>query len=105
MDWTKDDLHANLLIWCANADFIELEEENEIIFSQIDPNRYKTLKREFKHDIDYQRVKKIKTAIHDLNYSADEINLLIDDMRELFNSNGHMDSAEQAILIGLKHLL
>ena len=61
MNWTKDDLHAYLLIWCANADFIEFEEEVELILSQIDTKRYKALHREFEKDNDYQRIEKIKT--------------------------------------------
>lgn len=105
MNWTKDDLHAYLLIWCANADFIEFEEEVELILSQIDTKRYKALHREFEKDNDYQRIEKIKTSVHDLNYSADEINLLIDDMKEVFNAHGHMDTAEQSILLGLKRIL
>ena len=40
MNWTKDDLHAYLLIWFANADFIEFEEDVELILSQIDTKRY-----------------------------------------------------------------
>lgn len=104
VSWTKEQFHAYLLIWCANANFIENEEEIDFILSKIDAASFKDLKREFSKDNDIQRINKITAAIDHFNYHKTELKLLIEEMKELFLVDGKMDAMEQNLLLGLKHL-
>lgn len=62
-NWSHEELKAYLLFYCANADYIETEEEIELIKSKVDMNTYKNIHSEFKRDNDYQQIQKIQTTV------------------------------------------
>ena len=104
MNWTKKELQAYILIWCANADYMEDEEEKELILSKVDQNTSDKLHREFNKDNDYQRIEKINAALEALNYSKSGRNEIISEMKEMFEADGTFDSVEQSLLVGLKRI-
>jgi uncharacterized protein (DUF1015 family) len=104
-NWSKEELSAYLLLYCANADYIESKEEIEIIRSKVDKNIYKSIHKEFDNDNDYQSIQKIENTIERLGYSKKEIEKLIAEMKKLFLADGEYDAAESAVFIGLKKIL
>lgn len=103
--WTKQELGAYILLYCANSDYNEDPEEIEIIKSKVDKEHYKTIHQEFEDDNDYQSIQKIEEAIHRLGYSKKEIKTLISEMKALFLSDGNYDQTEKILFLGLKKIL
>ncbi|RMA64478.1 hypothetical protein [Ulvibacter antarcticus] len=104
-NWTRQELSAYLLLYCAHADFIESEKEVELIRSKVDKEHYKSIHEEFEIDNDYQSIQKIEAAIDRLGYNKEQIHDLVEEMKMLFHVDGEYDAAENALFTGLKHLL
>lgn len=101
--WTRDDLRIYLLIYCANADFVETPQELDFIKSKFGNEGFIKMHSEFEKDNDYQSIQKIQAAYQNLSYdSPDE---LIEEVREFFNSDGDFDVLERNLIMGLKHIL
>jgi Holliday junction resolvasome RuvABC DNA-binding subunit len=103
--WTKKELCAYTLLYCANADYSESPEELEMIRSKVDKEQYKSIHQEFENDNDYQGIQKIEAAIDRLGYSKKEINNLISEMKALFLADGDYDETEKIVFVGLKKIL
>ena len=103
--WTKEELAAYVLLYCAHADYVEDPEEIELIRSKVDKAHYKAIHKEFENDNDYQSIQKIEAAIDRLGYSKKEVNTLISEMKALFLSDGHYDETEKMLFLGLKKIL
>ena len=104
-NWTKEELLAYILIWCANADFIEHTDEIDFILSKVNPDTYKRIHKEFHSDNDHQSIGKISTTLKRLEYSDSEKNRVFEDMKEIFMADGKFDSLEQNLDRGLKQIL
>jgi uncharacterized protein YihD (DUF1040 family) len=104
-NWTKEEFRAYILIYCANADFVESEEEKEMIKSKVSAETFKLVHKEFDGDSDFQRIQKIQFTAKELGYSKEEISSLIEELKELFMSDGTFDILEKNLLKGLMHLL
>lgn len=103
--WSKNDLQAYLLLYCANADFLVNEEEIEIIKSKVNSSDYKVISKEFNDDNDYQSIQKIQDAIKRLDLSEHQVDDLISETKALFLADGDFDATEKAMFAGLKKLL
>ncbi|TNE53408.1 MAG: hypothetical protein EP338_12810 [Bacteroidetes bacterium] len=103
-DWTREDLHAYILIWCAHADFNESKEEHRMILAKVGGDHYEKMLEEFEQDNDYQHLEKIRSAMNRFNYSHEESQALVAEMKKLFEADGHFDSLEQSLFLGLKRL-
>ena len=104
-NWTKKTLKTYLLLYCANADFIETDEEKELIHSKINDKKYKKIYEEFNNDNDYQRIQKIQLAVEEHQLSQREIESLIEEIKNLFLTDGKYDQLEENLFLGLKRLL
>ena len=104
-NWTKPEFKAYLLLYCANADFIESTEEKEFIRRQVDEETFDKIHKEFDADNDYQSIQKIMLTAKRYNYSQDQINSLLEDIKKLFFSDGNFGTLERNLLVGLKRLL
>lgn len=103
-NWTDKELKAYLLLYCAHADFNESENEKALIISKVGKDNYQHIHDEIEQDNDYVRIQKIKNSVQQHNYSDEQIERLIVEMKELFKADGE-DVLEQNLLIGLKHVL
>jgi len=103
--WNKQELSAYLLLYCANVNFSETEEEIALIRAKVNSDSYKSIHKEFEKDNDYQSISKIKTAIDRLGYSEGQIDDLIGEVKTLFLSDGNFDQSEKTLFFGLKKLL
>ncbi|MEZ4936087.1 MAG: hypothetical protein R2799_00685 [Crocinitomicaceae bacterium] len=104
-DWTSDELKAYLLLYCTHCHIEETDEDKELIISKVDREIYKKIHKEIDKDNDYQSLEKILNTIKRLGYTENDINGLINDIKELFLSDGNFDTLEQNMLRQLKHLL
>lgn len=102
-NWTKDDLRMYLLIYCANADFVESPKELEYIKTKVSHSNFAKMHAEFEKDNDYQSIQKIQAAYEALNYDSPDS--LIDEAREFFKSDGDFDVLERNLMLSLRHIL
>jgi uncharacterized protein YlbG (UPF0298 family) len=103
--WTKEELKIYMLIYCANANFKESEDEIDFIKSKIESSDFKKIHKEFEKDNDYQSIEKIRAAVDRFGYTKDDTDELIKEMEGLFASDDDFDTLEQNMFLGLKHIL
>jgi hypothetical protein len=104
-EWTKDVLEGYIFIYVANADFHETYEEREMISKKINTATTAQLHREFAKDKDIQSITKIQDAIVRLNYTAEEKEHLIEEVKNLLTADGEFAGAEQSIYSALKRVI
>jgi hypothetical protein len=104
-DWTKEEFKAYLLLYAANANYFESEEEKDKILLMVDENTYKRIHRELDHDNDYQSIQKILHNVEKFHYSREDMDILIEDINRVFDANGEHDLLEDELLMALKRLL
>ena len=104
-NWTREELKAYILLYCAYANFIETKAEKEYIKSKVGEEEYHHVHKEFDQDNDYQRIQKIQNTVERYNYSKNEIDRLFADIKSMFLADGEIDILEENIYRGLQHLL
>jgi len=104
-EWRKDEFEAYLLFYCANADFVETEEEKKFIHDRVSENVYSKIHLEFTKDNDYQRIQKIIHSAERLELTKAEIEILFKEIEAIFKTDGHYDLIEKEIFKGLKRVL
>jgi len=102
--WSKEELKAYILIYCAEANFIELKVESDFIKSRIKGDSFIRIHDEFDKDNDYQSIQKIRQTLEKYGYSKDETRRLVEELKGLFLSDGKYDILEQNLLMGLNHI-
>jgi hypothetical protein len=85
-DWTKEEFKAYLLLYAAKANFFEDELEREMISSMVNPSTFKRIHREINHDNDYQSIQKILFNVKKYEYSPENIEQLIRDIKKVFDA-------------------
>lgn len=103
--WTKQELQTYLFIYCMNADYKETKEELRSITSKTDNETYKEMHYEFEKDNDYMSIQKITESFNILNYKKEETEVLFNEIKELFLSDGKYVILERNLMLGLKRLL
>lgn len=103
-NWTKEELLAYILVWSANADFVERPDEIELILSKVDSDTYKKMHREFHGDNDSRSIDKIAATLKRLAYSESEIDRVFEDMMEMYKADGKFDSLERSLHRGLRRI-
>lgn len=103
-NWTKEEFKAYLLLYAANANFFETEEEKETILSMVDPVTYHQIHKELDYDNDYQSIQKILHNIEKYNYSKEYLEILIKDIQTVFDADRNHDVLEDNMILALKKL-
>ncbi len=104
-DWSREEFKAYLMLNCANADYIETEDEKGIILSKVDKNTYKRIHKEFDNDNDYVRLQKLASTAKRFGYTKDKADILLDRMKKLFMQDHKMNAYEEFMYRGLKRIL
>jgi hypothetical protein len=104
-NWTKDELNAYILMFCANADFLETKAEVEFIKDHIHTDCYQKMHAELESNNDYQSIQKITHAMDRFEYTPEDRIALFEEIKALFLSDGEFDLMEKNLLMGLKHIL
>ncbi len=103
--WTKEEMRIYVLIFCANADFVEHKVETDFILSTTDKEIYQKMHTEYDRDNDYLSIQKIRNAFETFNYSKNETEIIFNEIKALFFSDGDFSILERNVLQGLKHIL
>jgi len=104
-NWSRPEFKAYLLSYAANANYFESDEEKKVILSYVSEAEYFKIHKELDQDNDYQSIQKILYNIDKYNYSKDELQTLISDIKNLFDSDGDFDILEDNMLHALKRLI
>ena len=102
ISWSKDEFIAYLLIYAAQINQIETEEEKEFIASKIDSQTLKKIYKEINNDNDYQRIQKVMVYTYQENYLNQDLDNLLREIKELLLCDGKFDATEQALYHYLK---
>lgn len=103
--WTIEKLKAYLFIYCANADFIESKQEDELIISKVGKEVFESTHLEYNQDSDYDKVLKIEQGVKDNHLSKEELKSLISEITDIFRADHKIDTLEENLFRGLKHIL
>lgn len=104
-NWTEERFKAYVMLYCANADFVESEDEKELVKSKFGEDMFDSVHVEFDSDNDFQRIQKIQGAAQKLEYNKEKLDALCDEIKEVFFSDGKFDILEQNLFRGLKNIL
>ena len=67
--WTRAELKAYILLFCAHADLTESNEEAQLIMQKVGRDRFAKVHKTFEQDNDFQRIEKIKHKVKSLGYT------------------------------------
>ena len=104
-NWTKTELSAYTLLYCAHANFTETSEELELVKSKVASDDLISIRKEFKNDNDYQSIQKIQSTVQRLGYNWSQKDDLISEIKTLFLADGKFDAIEKSMFTGLRKLL
>ena len=104
LSWTKDEFIAYLLIYAAQVNQIETEEEKEFIESRFESKMLKNIYKEINNDNDYQRIQKVMVYTYQENYLNQDLDNLLKEIKELLLCDGKFDATEQALYHYLKKI-
>lgn len=105
VNWSKDELIAYILLFAAHSNFKESNHERNIIISKVDMATFQRIHDEFDQDNDYQSLQKIQEGLKQNNYTLEDIDQLLSDIKLLFHADGEFDILEQNMMLYLKRLL
>ncbi len=104
-NWTKEEFKAYLLIYAAQSNFNESEEEVDFIESKFEPELISRVNKEIKNLNDFDKISIVTDYIKIHDFSQDELDSLLLEIKEIYHSDGKFDSIEQSIFSMLKKLL
>ena len=104
-NWTKEEFKAYLLIYAAQSNFNESEEEIDFIESKFEPELISRVNKEIKNLNDFDKISIVTDYIKIHDFSQDELDSLLLEIKEIYHSDGKFDSIEQSIFSMLKKLL
>ena len=102
-NWSRKEFKLYLLLYCSHANLEEKDEEIELIKSKVDTDTYGKIHKELEKDNDYQSIQKIMYNLDKFNYTVEEKHKLLEDIKDVFYSDGEFDLMEQNLLLSLKH--
>lgn len=105
VDWTEEQFRAYLMIFAANSNFVETEEEKELILSKVDSEIYKKMHREFEKDNDYQRLQKIIACFDRFGMTKDKMEGFRSEVKQILNTEGYHDELEENMFLYLKKFM
>lgn len=104
-DWTQNELKAYILLYAAQTHYHETSKDREKIISLVSADIYNKIHKELDKDNDFQSIEKILCNIKKFNYTKNDIEMLINEIKDLFISEGEFDRLEEYLLIVLKRVL
>ena len=102
--WTEETFKAYLMVYAAQSDQIETEEEKYYLESHFDPLLLKGVYKEINSDNDYQRIQKIMLFVEKNNFSKEDLKKILDEIKEMYMCDGSFDAPEQMIFSVLQKL-
>ena len=105
LNWTKEEFKAFLLLFAAQTNFIETQEEIEYIESKFPNEIINRTRKEINKLNDYQKSEIIVNQIKSNEYVQSDLDKILLEIKELYKSDGVFDSLEQSMFSMLEKLL
>ena len=105
LNWTKEEFKAFLLLFAAQTNFIETQEEIEYIESKFPNEIINRTRKEINQLNDYQKSEIIVNQIKSNEYVQSDLDEILLEIKELYKSDGVFDSLEQSMFSMLEKLL
>ena len=105
LNWTKEEFKAFLLLFAAQTNFIETQEEIEYIESKFPHEIINRTRKEINKLNDYQKSEIIVNQIKSNEYVQSDLDEILLEIKELYKSDGVFDSLEQSMFTMLEKLL
>ena len=105
LNWTKEEFKAFLLLFAAQTNFIETQEEIEYIESKFPNEIINRTRKEINKLNDYQKSEIIVNQIKFNEYVQSDLDEILLEIKELYKSDGIFDSLEQSMFSMLEKLL
>ena len=105
LNWTKEEFKAFLLLFAAQTNFIETQEEIEYIESKFPNEIINRTRKEINKLNDYQKSELIVNQIKSNEYAQSDLDEILVEIKELYKSDGVFDSLEQSMFAMLEKLL
>jgi hypothetical protein len=105
LSWTKEEFKAFLLVYAAQTNFFETQEEIEFIESRFPNEIISKIRKQTNKLNDYEKSKIIINQIKSNEYSQSDLDGILSEIKELYKSDGKFDSIEQSIFSMLNRLL
>ena len=105
LNWTKEEFKAFLLLFAAQTNFIETQEEIEYIESKFPNEIINRTRKEINKLNDYQKSEIIVNQIKSNEYVQSDLDEILLEIKELYKSDGIFDSLEQSMFSMLEKLL
>ena len=102
---TKEEFKAFLLLYAAQTNFIETQEEIDYIESKIPDEIINKIRKEINKLNDYQKSEIIVNQIKSNHYVQKDLDKILAEIKELYKSDGVFDSLEQSMFAMLEKLL
>lgn len=103
--WTKNELHAYILLMCANADNNETEKEINMIKAKVNSKTFEKMEEIFRNDSENKRFKKIDKNIQQQIFSPMELSSFRKEMHEIFFSDSNFSMMEKRLDQTLDNIL
>ena len=105
INWTLKEFKVFLLIYASQTNFIETQEELDFIESRFSIELINQIRAEIKKLNDFQKSKLIIDHIKSNNYSQHDLDEILLDIKELYESDGIYDSLEKSVFSMLRKIL
>jgi len=105
LNWTKEEFKVFLLLYAAQTNFIETQEEIEYIESRFPNEIINKIRKEINKLNDYQKSEIIVNQIKSNEYVQSDLDEILVEIKELYKSDGAFDSLEQSMFSMLDKLL
>ena len=105
LNFTKEEFKAFLLLFAAQTNFIETQEEIEYIESKFPNEIINRTRKKINKLNDYQKSKIIVNQIKSNEYVQRDLDEILLEIKELYKSDGVFDSLEQSMFAMLKKML
>lgn len=104
-NWRKDELIAYILLYVANSDLHETNDEKDFIMSKVDRITFASVHKEFDEDNDYQCLQKIIKSVKAHDYFRDDYAELFVDIKLMLYADGESEEIEEVTYMYLRKIL
>lgn len=105
LNWSKNEFQTYLLLYCASADISQTAEELHYIKDHIAKSDFKTIHNVFNNDTDNQSLTRIEQYVKEYNYSSEDIQSTMKEVKELFKIDGDYSLMEKHLFNIIKSIL
>ena len=104
-NWTKEEFKTYVLLYVAQSNYIETEDERKFILSKVDEKSFNAIHTEIVHDNENKSMKKIKEYLTENKFSESDKENLIREIKEVCFADGSVDIFEKKTFMFLKKIL